>query len=94
MLFRSIEKTFQELRNYGDQAGMHLIWKLSQSFPSAKEVEDIGLNAGVGVCSLATGSALSFDSENEQRLLMLGFAALTEEEIENGVSRLASALKM
>ena len=93
-LIEALRKHFRNCEIYGDQAGMHLIWKLSQSFPSAKEVEDIGLNAGVGVCSLATGSALPFDSENEQRLLMLGFAALTEEEIENGVSRLASALKM
>lgn len=48
---------------------------------------------GVGVCSLATGSALCFGSEEEERLLMLGFAALTVEEIEDGVRRLASTLR-
>ena len=72
---------------------MHLIWKLNKSYPSAKEVEAKGLNAGVGVCSLATGSALCFSNEEEERLLMFGFVALTEEEIEDGIARLANALR-
>ena len=92
MIF-SLKKHFGNCEIYGDQAGMHLIWKLSKSYPSAKEVEEKGFNVGVGVCSLATGSALCFGSEEEERLLMLGFAALTVEEIEDGVRRLASTLR-
>jgi GntR family transcriptional regulator/MocR family aminotransferase len=73
---------------------MHLVWKLPDGFPDAAEVEKRGLAAGVGVCSLATGSALRFDDINGgDRLLMLGFVALTEKEIETGIARLAQALK-
>jgi GntR family transcriptional regulator/MocR family aminotransferase len=73
---------------------MHLCWKLPEGLPDAAEVEAKGLAAGVGVCSLATGSALRFgDDEAGDRMLMLGFVALTEKEIEDGIARLAAVLK-
>lgn len=92
-LMCALKKHFGNCEIYGEQAGMHLIWKLAKSYPAAKEVETIGLNVGVGVCSLATGSALCFGAEADERLLMLGFVALTKDEIEDGIARLASALK-
>ncbi|MBL1258060.1 MULTISPECIES: PLP-dependent aminotransferase family protein [unclassified Methylocystis] len=93
-LLASLHKHFGECEVYGEQAGMHLVWKLPDRFPSAAEVEAKGLAAGVGVCSLATGSALRFDSnDGGDRLLMLGFVALTEKEIEEGIARLATALR-
>lgn len=93
-LLAALKKHFGECEIYGEQAGMHLVWKLPEGFPSAAEVEAKGLAAGVGVCSLATGSALRFeDDDGGDRLLMLGFVALTEKEIEDGVARLAGALK-
>ena len=73
---------------------MHLVWKLPEGLPDASIVEAKGLTAGVGVCSLATGSALRFDQQDkDDRLLMLGFVALTEKEIEEGIANLAIALK-
>ena len=59
-LLGALKKHFGECEIYGEQAGMHLVWKLPEGFPSAAEVEAKGLAAGVGVCSLATGSALRF----------------------------------
>jgi GntR family transcriptional regulator/MocR family aminotransferase len=93
-LLAALKKHFGECEIYGEQAGMHLVWKLPEGFPSAAEVEAKGLAAGVGVCSLATGSALRFEANEEgDRLLMLGFVALSEKEIEDGIARLAGALK-
>ncbi|WP_363347580.1 PLP-dependent aminotransferase family protein [Methylocystis echinoides] len=93
-LLGALHKHFGECEVYGEQAGMHLVWKLPEGFPSAEEVEAKGLAAGVGVCSLATGSALRFDkNDGADRLLMLGFVALSEKEIEDGIARLAGALK-
>jgi GntR family transcriptional regulator/MocR family aminotransferase len=93
-LLGALRNHFGACEIYGDQAGMHLVWKLPDGFPDAAEVEKRGLAAGVGVCSLATGSALRFDDINGgDRLLMLGFVALTEKEIETGIARLAQALK-
>lgn len=92
-LLAALEKHFGPCEIYGEQAGMHLVWKLPEGLPSAAEVEAAGLAAGVGVCSLATGSALRFDQQDGgDRLLMLGFVALTEKEIEDGIARLAGAL--
>lgn len=92
-LLGALKKHFGECEIYGEQAGMHLVWKLPEGFPSAAEVEAKGLAAGVGVCSLATGSALRFGDDDGDRLLMLGFVALTEKEIEDGIARLATALR-
>lgn len=93
-LLAALHKHFGECEIYGEQAGMHLVWKLPEGFPSAAEVEEKGLAAGVGVISLATGSALRFDkNDGGDRLLMLGFVALSEKEIEDGIARLAGALK-
>jgi GntR family transcriptional regulator/MocR family aminotransferase len=93
-LLGALNKHFGECEIYGEQAGMHLVWKLPEGLPDAAEIEAKGLAAGVGVCSLATGSALRFgDNDGGNRLLMLGFVALTEKEIDDGVARLATALK-
>lgn len=93
-LLNALAKHFGHCEVFGDQAGMHLVWKLPEGLPDAAEVEARGLAAGVGVCSLATGSALRFDkNDGGDRLLMLGFVALTEKEIEDGIARLAGALR-
>jgi GntR family transcriptional regulator/MocR family aminotransferase len=93
-LLNALTKHFGPCEVYGDQAGMHLVWKLPEGLPDAAEVETRGLAAGVGVISLATGSALRFsDDDGGHRMLMLGFVALTEKEIEDGVARLAGALR-
>ncbi len=93
-LLNALIKHFGPCEIYGDQAGMHLVWKLPDGLPDAAEVEARGLAAGVGVISLATGSALRFNNDDGgDRMLMLGFVALTEKEIEDGVARLADALR-
>jgi GntR family transcriptional regulator/MocR family aminotransferase len=93
-LLGALRKHFGECEIHGEQAGMHLCWKLPEGLPDAAEVEAKGLAAGVGVCSLATGSALRFgDDDAGDRMLMLGFVALTEKEIEDGIARLAAVLK-
>jgi GntR family transcriptional regulator/MocR family aminotransferase len=93
-LLNALTKHFGPCEVFGDQAGMHLVWKLPEGLPDAAEVEARGLAAGVGVISLATGSALRFgDDDGADRMLMLGFVALTEKEIEDGVARLATALR-
>ena len=93
-LLNALTKHFGPCEVFGDQAGMHLVWKLPEGLPDAAEVEARGLAAGVGVISLATGSALRFgDDDCADRMLMLGFVALTEKEIEDGVARLATALR-
>ncbi len=93
-LIAALQKHFGEIDILGDQAGMHLAWRLPDGFPPASEVEALALRAGVGVYGLASGAACHFGADDEsERFIVMGFAALTEREIEDGVARLARALK-
>ncbi|PWB83577.1 MAG: transcriptional regulator [Methylocystaceae bacterium] len=93
-LLAAMEKHFGACEVLGDQGGMHLAWRLPEGFPKASDVEARALDAGVGVYALAAGAAIHFGPDDESdRFLVLGFAALTEREIEAGVARLASALQ-
>jgi len=93
-LLAALARHFGECEVLGEQAGMHLVWRLPAHFPPATEVERRGLAVGVGVCSLSTGVAMRFGGADEgDRLVMLGFVALTEREIEDGIARLASTMR-
>lgn len=93
-LLAALEKHFGPCDVLGDQAGMHLVWRLPEGFPDAREVESRALDAGVGVYSTATGAALNFGTGSEDdNILMLGFAASTEREIAEGIARLALVLQ-
>jgi GntR family transcriptional regulator/MocR family aminotransferase len=92
-LVSSLRRHFNESEIIGDEAGMHLAWRLPSHLPSAKEVEEIGLAAGVGVYTLASGAAINFGPVPEgDRYLVLGFSSLSEREIEAGIAKLAEAL--
>ncbi len=77
----------------GTQGGMHLVWRMPESMPDALEVEHRARALGVGVYSFPTGNARLFGDSAKQdyaRSLMMGYAALQEPEIEEGVARLAA----
>ena len=89
----SLKRHFGESDVIGADAGMHLVWRLPGHLPSASDVQAMALAAGVGVYTLNSGAAHHFDSSEEsERFLVLGYAALTESEIELGISRLYSTL--
>ena len=89
----SLKRHFGECEAIGGDAGMHLVWRLPSHLPSASDVQARALVAGVGVYTLNSGAAHHFGySEESERFLVLGYAALTESEIELGISRLYSAL--
>lgn len=92
-LVAALRRHFDESEIIGDEAGMHLAWRLPQGLPPAHEVERLGLEAGVGVYTLATGAAVSFDAKpDNDRYLVLGFSSLSEQEIDAGIAALAAAL--
>jgi GntR family transcriptional regulator/MocR family aminotransferase len=77
----------------GHQGGMHVMWHLPDSFPKASMIQATALNHGVGVYSLRSAVAFDFARSPEQdRSLVLGYAALTEEQIREGIARVARAL--
>jgi GntR family transcriptional regulator/MocR family aminotransferase len=79
----------------GAQAGMHVLWKLRDDAPLAFELERAARAQGVGVYGLQSGNAWVQDraaAQRWERALMLGYAALEESEIAEGVRILARLL--
>ncbi len=92
-LVNSLRGHFGEVRLSGMDGGMHIVWHLPASFPTAKEVQTLAQDAGVGVYSLEAAAACDLRrSECSDRALALGYSSVTEEQIREGVARLATAL--
>jgi GntR family transcriptional regulator/MocR family aminotransferase len=73
--------------------GTHLVWELPPDFPSAVKLQALMLKQQIGVYTLRDQNIGDADYlENCDRYLLLGFAALSEAAIEEGISRLAKAL--
>lgn len=92
-LLSSLERHFPGGKVIGDEAGMHLAWRLPNGFPSANEVEQIAIEAGIGVYTLASGAAKNFGktTDNDPHLVF-GFASVSENDIARGIARLSEAL--
>jgi len=92
-LLAALEKHFGGGEIIGDEAGMHLVWRLPRHLPPASKIEKLAIEAGVGVYTLASGAAVNFDTSAESdRYLVLGFSSLTEREIAAGIARLSEVL--
>lgn len=79
----------------GAQSGMHLVWKAPASIPVAFDIERKARDVGVGVYGFHTGNSYLHGGAVKAgyaRTLMLGYAALSEPEIHEGIRRLARAL--
>jgi len=94
VLLASLKKHFEGGEIIGDEAGMHLAWRLPHNLPPASKVEKLAIEAGIGVYTLASGAAINFEASAESdRYLVLGFSSLTEREITAGIARLAEILR-
>ncbi|MEQ1715689.1 MAG: PLP-dependent aminotransferase family protein [Hyphomicrobium sp.] len=92
-LLMALTRHFGVCKVQGEEAGMHLVWRIPDDFPDAAEIEAIALQGGVGVYAMSTGAALQFGAiDHSRRYLVLGYAALTPREIEQGIARLAQIL--
>jgi GntR family transcriptional regulator/MocR family aminotransferase len=92
-LLSELRKHFGEVTVSGHQGGMHIMWHVPHTFPNAKVIETTALNHGVGVYSLRSAVAFDFSkTPYSERSLVLGYSALPEDHIIEGVSRLARAL--
>ena len=92
-LLDALREHFGKVDVSGHQRGMHVMCHLPGSLPTAATVQATALNHGVGVYSLR--SAVGFDFSQtpySTRSLVLGYPALTEEQIREGIARVARAL--
>ena len=77
----------------GEAAGLHLVWYLPPGVPNAAIVESLARRARIGVYSFTSGGAyVARASTLTQRGLILGYAALSRKQIDQGISRLSDAI--
>ena len=93
VLLAALRCNFGEVSVTGETGGLHLVWYLPPGVPNAIVVEDIARRARIGVYSFTSGAAyVARASTLTQRGLILGYAALTRKQIEQGIARLSDAI--
>jgi GntR family transcriptional regulator / MocR family aminotransferase len=92
-LLASLRRHFGDVTVSGEHAGQHVLWHLPSGVPDAATLEALARRARVGVYSLtAAGASESPASWLTRRGLVLGYAALNQRQIEQGVARLSDAV--
>src|SRR5271170_2637400 len=92
-LLASLRRHFGDVTVSGECAGQHLLWHLPAGVPDVGTLETLARRVRVGVYSLAAaGASEKPPSLLTRRGLVLGYAALTPRQIEQGIARLADAV--
>lgn len=92
-LVSSLTTHFPGSQFSGLEGGMHLVWYLPETLPDAQQLQLQMRKRGVGIYSLSLGHAHEFGHSSERdRIILLGYAALTEEKIQQGVNMIAETL--
>jgi GntR family transcriptional regulator / MocR family aminotransferase len=93
ILLDALRRNFGDISVTGESGGLHLMWYLPAGVPDAPIVESLARRARIGVYSLASGGAyMARLSTLSQRGLILGYAALSRKQIEQGIARLSDAV--
>jgi GntR family transcriptional regulator/MocR family aminotransferase len=92
-LLGALRRNFGDVSVTGEAAGLHLVWYLPPGVPNAAIVEGLARRARIGVYSFDSGAAyVARASTLTQRGLILGYAALSRKQIDQGISRLSDAI--
>jgi GntR family transcriptional regulator/MocR family aminotransferase len=92
-LVAALRGNFGDVQVDGGSGGLHVLWQLPPGIPDAVAVETLALRARVGVYSLAS-ARVHFRRQTAltSRAIILGYAALSQKQIEKGVARLSDAI--
>lgn len=92
-LIQALRTHFGDVRLMGVEAGAHLTWLLPDGLPDSDSVRRAAAERGVIVGTLPDRGEISGSARYYcKRALLLGFAALSCEQLRDGVARLAEAL--
>jgi GntR family transcriptional regulator/MocR family aminotransferase len=92
-LIASMHQFFGSPKLIGTSSGTHLCWRLPPSLPNALKVQQLALSKRVAVYTIQDGGGEEYAPRRfTPRVLMLGYAALSEAEIRRGIVRLADVL--
>jgi GntR family transcriptional regulator/MocR family aminotransferase len=92
-LLAALRRNFGDVGVTGESGGLHLVWYLPPGVPNAIIVEGLARRTRIGVYSFTSGGAyVARASTLTQRGLILGYAALSRKQIEQGIARLSDAI--
>lgn len=90
-LVSELKRQFDDPQISGAEAGLHLIWRLPPSFPSALEIQVAARRRGVGVYALSSGASFDF-MDGVDRTLVLGYSSLEDASIVSAVQILKDVI--
>jgi GntR family transcriptional regulator / MocR family aminotransferase len=92
-LMRSLRRHFGDVDVSGQESGLHVLWRLPPGVPDAPALEALARRARIGLYPLASGSAYDAgEAELSKRSIIMGYAALTPKQIDQGIARLSEAV--
>lgn len=93
VLVECLRTSFSASEILGEEAGIHLTWRLPDDLPDAAEVEALALSLGIGVYTLSSGASVQLGPNRaSDRYLVLRFAALSQAQIREGIGLLRDEL--
>jgi GntR family transcriptional regulator/MocR family aminotransferase len=93
MLLAALVRHFGDVEVSGAGSGLHLLWTLPPGVPEARTLEALARRARVGIYPLdAAGVHDGGGSVLMRRGVLLGYAALTPRQINDGMARLSDAV--
>lgn len=88
-----LRRHFGDVEVSGEASGLHLCWQLPSGVPAAATLEVMARKARVGVYSLASAGAFDgLGTTLSRRGIVLGYAALSPRQIEQGIARLSDVV--
>jgi GntR family transcriptional regulator / MocR family aminotransferase len=92
-LLASLRRYFGKVEVSGELTGLHVFWRLPAGVPEAERLEELARGHRVGVYSLASAGAREIQpSALTRRSLLLGYAGLLPQQIDQGIARLSDAV--
>jgi GntR family transcriptional regulator/MocR family aminotransferase len=92
-LLASMRRYFGKVEVSGEAAGLHVFWRLPAGVPEAARLQELARGQRVGVYPLAAAGARELaPSPLGKRSLLLGYAGLRPEQIDQGMARLSDAV--
>lgn len=93
-LIGALHRAFGEIEISGAESGAHLVWRLPPDQAPAREFQARARAHCVGVYALQDSPAHLYEHmDGWERILLLGYAVLSEEQIAQGVALLAAACR-
>lgn len=92
-LIAALQRCFPGSRVTGAESGSHVVWRLPPGLPPADELKAIAHANGVGVYPLGDSPSWFYEEyPDHDRILLLGYTLLGEDQINDAVERLRTAL--